>query len=535
MQNTMRTLLLILLMLLAPLAGCTSEDATNDDGTTDDNSGGTGADGNGTGTDSGNGTDDGNGTNEPASLSRTSWQSGSTDCNVGTAHVESGLDDGDGGATAGDGVLDDGEVDITESSCYHLSHNAHFGGPYVREDPAWEDWNGAYSESLGSIDSQLIFNGYDPTGTLGNELWGYDATTGEITLLADINSGEGTSWPYAFNVIDGMLYFYARDNSHGLELWRHDPTSGSTEFVIDFNTGTHEDWNGQIVQNDSSPYAIAKHGTNLFVIADDGVHGDEWHVVDLEAGTSRLLTDMSTDSEYYGGAYSANEKHIVVGTTIFFGGHDDTYGEGLFALNMETETITHVSSSILSIDGCSTWSQSDGTLCYVEGNQAVVSASHDGWHTTMIVHLDAASLTATVLQSELYDHELWGVQVDESFYMCDYAYDWDENYNRVNESMVIHKFTAELGFEEAVVQGRELPTHVFTVTEHFAIIQNSTGIWVVDDLENLNGWQFEEGMYADLTMGIHMLDGAENSWFFVDYGIPNSWDPYLIELVLSVS
>jgi hypothetical protein len=57
------------------------------------------------------------------------------------------------------------------------------------------------------------------------------------------------------------------------------------------------------------------------------------------------------------------------------------------------------------------------------------------------------------------------------------------------------------GFGEVVSQGRELPTHVFTATEQFAIIQNSTGIWVVEGLENLNGWRFGDGMSATLTMG----------------------------------
>jgi ELWxxDGT repeat protein len=63
-------------------------------------------------------------------------------------------------------------------------------------------------------DGKLYFQAYD--GTNGSELWVYDGST--ASMVADINSS-GSSSPDNLTVYDGRLYFQANDGTNGTELW----------------------------------------------------------------------------------------------------------------------------------------------------------------------------------------------------------------------------------------------------------------------------------------------------------------------------
>ena len=93
-----------------------------------------------------------------------------------------GLDNGDGGGTAQNGVLESGEVDYTTTYC----------SKYV------------------------------------------------IWQVADINSGTGGSYPghYMEILVGDTLYFSANDGSSGTELWAHDTSNASTWRVADIDSGT---------------------------------------------------------------------------------------------------------------------------------------------------------------------------------------------------------------------------------------------------------------------------------------------------------
>ena len=92
-----------------------------------------------------------------------------------------GLDNGDGGGTAQNGVLESGEVDYTTTYC----------SKYV------------------------------------------------IGQVADINSGSGDSYPgeYMAILVGDTLYFSANDGSSGHELWAHDTSNASTWQVADIHSG----------------------------------------------------------------------------------------------------------------------------------------------------------------------------------------------------------------------------------------------------------------------------------------------------------
>ena len=74
-----------------------------------------------------------------------------------------------------------------------------------------------------------------------------------------------TASPNDLTVVDGTLFFYASDGSHGEELWKTDGTAAGTIMVKDINPGS----------TSSNPFHMTAVGGTLFFAADDGIHGRE--------------------------------------------------------------------------------------------------------------------------------------------------------------------------------------------------------------------------------------------------------------------
>lgn len=105
-------------------------------------------------------------------------------------------------------------------------------------------------------------------GTSGSEAntykpWVSDGTVAGTKLLKDMKVSFGYD---SHSVINGLFYFGGTDATHGTELWRTDGTAAGTFMVQDLNPG----------KASSSPGAIASLGGRLLVIANDGVHGQEF-------------------------------------------------------------------------------------------------------------------------------------------------------------------------------------------------------------------------------------------------------------------
>lgn len=71
----------------------------------------------------------------------------------------------------------------------------------------------------------MFFNGYDAAN--GNELWVTEGTAISTHIVKDINSGTGSSSPFAFCKIGNEVFFTAIESS-GRKLWKTDGTNAGT-------------------------------------------------------------------------------------------------------------------------------------------------------------------------------------------------------------------------------------------------------------------------------------------------------------------
>lgn len=139
------------------------------------------------------------------------------------------------------------------------------------------------SGSAAVIGNKLYFSGKTAAG--GTELWVTDGTDAGTTLVKDIKTGTGNSYPQNFSVIGNTIYFSADDGTHGTELWKTNGTTAGTTLLKDVRTGAA----GGL---DSTEFFI--NGNLFFFLADDGSHGLEiWRSDGTDAGT-KLLRDIVT-------------------------------------------------------------------------------------------------------------------------------------------------------------------------------------------------------------------------------------------------
>lgn len=128
--------------------------------------------------------------------------------------------------------------------------------------------------SLTSYNGKLYFAATDGQGNHGNELWMSDGTTGGTVIVKDIITGGGDGNPDNLIVADGKLFFAATNGGpNGRELWYSDGTTAGTVMFQDINPGAH----GSIPKN------LALCNGDLYFQADDGIHGAEPWILDLNA------------------------------------------------------------------------------------------------------------------------------------------------------------------------------------------------------------------------------------------------------------
>ena len=155
-----------------------------------------------------NGADGANGSASPntmlTSVSAPTLQA----CSSGGRIITQGLDNGDGGGTSQNGVLESGEVDYTTTYCSNFV--------ITRIADIRSGSSSGYANDITVMGTRLYFEAYD--GSSGYELWAHETTNSSTWQVADIYSGSGHGQANDIVVMGTRLYFEAYDGSSGLEL-----------------------------------------------------------------------------------------------------------------------------------------------------------------------------------------------------------------------------------------------------------------------------------------------------------------------------
>jgi ELWxxDGT repeat protein len=270
------------------------------------------------GADGANGTAGVNGTNGSASpntmltsISAPTLQA----CSSGGRIVQQGLDNGDGGGTAQNGVLESGEVDYTTTYCsnFVLTRMADIDNGSGNGYPG-------KNAGLTVVGTTIYFNAY--TNSSGYELWAHEMTNSSTWQVADINSG-GHSNPgqnAGLTVMGTRLYFDASAGSNN-ELWAHETTNSSTWLVADINSGGSS--------NPGIDAGLTVMGTRLYFDAFTGSDGRELWAHETTNSSTWLVADINSGAgNGYPGQYAGL---TVVGTRLYFDADDGSSGYELWA------------------------------------------------------------------------------------------------------------------------------------------------------------------------------------------------------------
>jgi ELWxxDGT repeat protein len=137
---------------------------------------------------------------------------------------------------------------------------------------------GSEIDALTAVGGRVFFSARDADH--GGELWVSDGTTQGTRLVKDLLPGEEGSWPHFLVDLNGTLLFAARASQAASDsLWRSDGTPEGTVEVLPA-AQLHDTWQLTAV------------GDRAFLIADDGIHGEELWIIDGTAQGTRLVKDV---------------------------------------------------------------------------------------------------------------------------------------------------------------------------------------------------------------------------------------------------
>jgi ELWxxDGT repeat protein len=157
-------------------------------------------------------------------------------------------------------------------------------------------------------------------GTHGTELWKTDGTESGTVMVKDINPNGSSRYqsnklinPVA---IDGIVYFWADDGTHGYELWTSDGTETGTVMVKDIYNGSGNSFGG---------YELVVFGNNLYFSAQNATsnYWQLWKSDGTESGTGMLKVINPSEN-------GRIKNLIAVGNTLYFSADDGTNGEELW-------------------------------------------------------------------------------------------------------------------------------------------------------------------------------------------------------------
>lgn len=273
----------IIFVLLAGIAGCSSNAGTEDDGDDD-------------------GDDNTNGVCVTASVAADIWPG------------------------EGFGYISEPYITLLNDALFFQANDGVAGEELWRYDPAagaamladiYPGSGASQPQNLTVLDQRLFFTAYDDD--YGRELWVYDTANPDVGVsrLADIQAGSIGSFPERLIPLDGRLYFEADDGIEGRAIWVYDPESG-VERVAGMPSGFDFEYS-QILDG------------KIYFTDDDGVHGHELWSFDPAAG-AELVADITPGSR---GSLCC-ESLLLLDGKLYFKADDGTHGTELWVYEPAT-------------------------------------------------------------------------------------------------------------------------------------------------------------------------------------------------------
>lgn len=154
----------------------------------------------------------------------------------------------------------------------------------------------------------------------GLELWKIRAD-GSVAQVIDLGPGAGGSTPSGFTPFDGELYFRADAAGTGeFGLWKI-KADGSVENV------------GNLATGDTSTSSLTVYNGELYVRANDGVHGEELFKLKAD-GTAVLVADVNTIAQG-----SSPSGYTALDGTLYFTAMTNDYGTELWKIGSDGHAV----------------------------------------------------------------------------------------------------------------------------------------------------------------------------------------------------
>jgi ELWxxDGT repeat protein len=298
-------------------------------------------------------------------ISSVSSPASSLGCNAGGRVISQGLDNGDGGGTAQNGILDSGEVDYVTTFCskfdMSMRSDIFIGSSNSNIDTPEENcWRG--KDRFAVVGDTIYFAADD--GTHGRELWAYNTVNQSTWLAADMSSGsypgQTSSDPgdtSGFTVVDTRIYFdvkgklwvYEISNSTAWNLHSSHIGVGDCFGIISIGANIYYDahpgsgWNLYVhYPSNGTSVAVTSGmlvGTYLTTVIDTAIIFDagsgsstssELYAHETTNSTTWLVADINNGTS---GSMPGRYAHQVVGDRLYFDANDGVNGLELWVLD----------------------------------------------------------------------------------------------------------------------------------------------------------------------------------------------------------
>jgi ELWxxDGT repeat protein len=179
---------------------------------------------------------------------------------------------------------------------------------------------GSYPSNLTNVGGVLYFTTYN--GTHEHELWKSDGTAVGTAMVKDIQSDPYGFTPRNFMAVGNRLFFAFYNNGRG--FWTSDGTETGTVMLKYFNSSDFS----------MAPSNLTNVGGILFFSAAVGTNNELWTSDGTEAGTL-MVKDIKTTTSY-GGGYSSYPRNLTaIGGRLFFTADDGIHGVEPWVLDVD--------------------------------------------------------------------------------------------------------------------------------------------------------------------------------------------------------